>query len=98
MADSLNPALTTPKADPTLSALALLDSFVKKDRTETDILLQSTDERELIMGLLHISQHMATMLGNASGGDQHDVVHHVRRTVLDLINQGKWEFGPIVLP
>lgn len=96
MTDGLN--TNAPKADPTLSALALLDGFVKKNYPEVAVLLDTTDERELIMGLLHISQHMATMLGNATGGNQHDVVQHVRETVMTLVKGGVWEFGTVELP
>lgn len=96
MTDGLNNA--APKADPTLSALALLGGFVNKDYSEVAVLLDNTDERELIMGLLHVSQHMATMLGNATGGNQHDVVQHVRETVMSLVQDGVWEFGPVQLP
>ena len=98
MEDSLNNASTTvPKADPALSALAVLASFVDKDPAATNLILDTTDERELIMGLLNISQHMATMLGNAIGGDAGDVVHYVRSTVLGLIHDGTWESGSPVL-
>lgn len=98
MADSQNKEITnTPKADPALSALAVLASFVDKDYQSTDLLLDTTDERELIMGLLNISQHMATMLGLATGGDSGDVVRHVRQTVLSLIADGTWESGSPVL-
>ena len=98
MEDSLNISSTAvPKADPALSALAVLASFVDKDPAATNLLLDTTDERELVMGLLNISQHMATMLGSAIGGGPGDVVDYVRSTILGLIADGTWESGSPVL-
>lgn len=87
-----------PQADTTLAALAVMEQFSRNDFEALDALLDVTDEHELVMGLLDVSQVLASMLANATGTSKQGVLDHLRKMVLDLISTGDLASGPYVLP
>lgn len=88
----------TPQADTTLAALAVMEQFSRNEFEALDALLKVTDEHELVMGLLDVTQILTSMLANATGVTSQGVLDHLRKMVLDLINAGELASGPVVLP
>lgn len=94
MSDPLIDPVDPPQADTTLAALAVIEQFSQGEYQTLDALLDATDEHELVIGLLDVSRHLATMLANAAGTTEQDVVDHLRSTVLGLISSGALSSGP----
>ena len=83
-----------PQADTTLAALAVMEQFSLSEYETLDALMDTTNDRELVMGLLDVSQLLAAMVANAAGTSKQDVLDHLRKMVLDLINTGELASGP----
>lgn len=77
-----------PQTDTTLAALAVLERFSTGDLDSVDVLLDTTEPRELVMGLLDVSRMLTDMLSVATGARHDEVVIHVRKTVMGLIKEG----------
>lgn len=84
----MSPATPKPQTDTTLAALAVLERFATKDFDSVDALLDTTDPRELVMGLLDVSRMLTGMLAKATEARHDEVIVHVRDTVLGLIHDG----------
>ncbi|MCU6479084.1 hypothetical protein [Arthrobacter sp. A2-55] len=85
-----------PQADTTLAALAVLGSFDTADFASVDVLMASTNPRELIVGLVDASRILIDILANATDTSTDEVIAHVRKQVLGLLNSG--ELGAEVSP
>jgi hypothetical protein len=89
---------TAPQADTTLAALAFLERFESGEFADVDALLDVTDEREMIMGLLDVSRMLTSMVSRASEATTVEVITHLRKTVLGLINNGELSAGAFSAP
>ncbi len=88
--------MTAPQADTTLAAIALLEQFTKGDSETTSALLDSTDTRELVTGLLDVSRFLAGMVAKASHTEPEQVFSHLRGTLVGLVNDGRLGAGVLV--
>lgn len=84
----MSPANDKPQTDTTLAALAVLERFATKDFDSVDAMLDTTDPKELLMGLLDVSRMLTGMLARATGARQDEVIVHVRGTLMGLIHNG----------
>lgn len=89
----MSPAKNKPQTDTTLAALAVLERFATKDFDSVDALLDTTDPKELLMGLLDVSRMLTGMLARATGARHDEVIVHVRGTILGLIHDGQLGTG-----
>lgn len=84
----MSPATDKPQTDTTLAALAVLERFATNDFDSVDALLNTTDTKELVMGLLDVSRMLTGMLARATDARHDQVIVHVRETVMGLIHEG----------
>lgn len=84
---------TAPQADTTLAALAFIERFQAGEFADVDALLDITDERELVIGLLDVSLMLTSMVSRASEATPVEVIASLRGTVLGLINKGDLSAG-----
>lgn len=91
-------AAPAPQADTTLAALAILERFEAGEFADVNALLDITDQRELIIGLLDVSRMLTSMISTASEATAVEVIASVRSTVLGLINTGDLSAGAFKLP
>jgi hypothetical protein len=84
----VSPTNNKPQTDTTLAALAVLERFATKDFDSVDALLDTTDTKELVMGLLDVSRMLTGMLARATDARHDEVIVHVRDTILGLIHNG----------
>jgi hypothetical protein len=89
----VSPATDKPQTDTTLAALAVLERFATKDFDSVDALLDTTDPKELLMGLLDVSRMLTGMLARATDARHDEVIVHVRSTILGLIHDGQLGTG-----
>lgn len=87
------PGETKPEADTILAALALMERFQQRDFDSVDAIVDSTDPRELVMGLLDVSLIFTDFLAKATGSSKEDVVTGVRADVVALVNNGSLGAG-----
>lgn len=87
------PGETKPEADTILAALALMERFQQRDFDSVDAIVDSTDPRELVMGLLDVSLIFTDFLAKATGASKEDVVTGVRADVVALVNDGSLGAG-----
>lgn len=85
----MSPATPKPQTDTTLAALAVLERFATKDFDSVDALLDTTEPKELLMGLLDVSRMLTGMLARATDARHDEVIVHVRKTILGLIQDGQ---------
>lgn len=83
-----------PQADTTLTALAVLEQYSGAKGADLDALLNTTNHRELVTGLLDLSQTLAGMLARAAETNIPGVIEHLRSTVVDMVNTGELGSGP----
>lgn len=84
----MSPAIDKPQTDTTLAALAVLERFATKDFDSVDALLNTTDTKELVMGLLDVSRMLTGMLARATDARHDEVIVHVRETIMGLVHDG----------
>lgn len=89
----MSPANDKPQTDTTLAALAVLERFATKDFDSVDTLLDTTDPKELLMGLLDVSRMLTGMLARATDARHDEVIVHVRGAILGLIHEGQLGTG-----
>ncbi len=84
----VSPAIDKPQTDTTLAALAVLERFATQDFDSVDALLDTTNNKELAMGLLDVSRMLTGMLARATDARHDEVIVHVRETIMGLIHEG----------
>lgn len=89
----MSPANDKPQTDTTLAALAVLERFATQDFDSVDALLDTTDPKELLIGLLDVSRMLTGMLARATDARHDEVIVHVRGTILGLIHDGQLGTG-----
>ncbi|MCC3299482.1 hypothetical protein [Arthrobacter caoxuetaonis] len=82
-----------PQADTLLAALAVMERFQQRDFVAVDAIVDSTDPRELVMGLLDVSLILTDFLAAASQVSKESIVGKVREDVLGLVNSGRLGAG-----
>jgi hypothetical protein len=87
-----------PTADPMFAAVALLEQFSSQNHPSADALLDTTDPRELVAGLIDVAGFLVSMVGNATGATNPEVLQHLRSTILGLVNEGRFSTGSFQLP
>lgn len=87
------PEAIQPQADTLLAALAAMESFQLRDFAAMDVIVDYTDPRELVMGLLDVSLILTRLLAEASQVSKEDIVAKVREDVLSLVNSGSLGAG-----
>lgn len=83
-----------PQSDATLAALAVLARLTDGDFDGANALMDSSNDQELLTGLLDVARYVTSIAANAAGVTQQDVLTKVRTTVLDLVNEGRLDAGP----
>jgi hypothetical protein len=89
----VSPVNDKPQTDTTLAALAVLERFATKDFDSVDALLDTTDPKELLVGLLDVSRMLTGMLARATDARHDEVIVHVRDTIMGLIHDGQLGTG-----
>ncbi|MCC3292819.1 hypothetical protein [Arthrobacter sp. zg-Y1110] len=84
---------TQPQADTLLAALAAMECFQQRDFTAMDAIVDCTDPRELVMGLLDVSLILTDFLATATQTSKEDIVAKVREDILTLVNNGRLGAG-----
>ena len=85
----MSPATDKPQTDTTLAALAVLERFATQDFDSVDVLLDTTNPEELLVGLLDVSRILTGMLSRATEARPEEVIVHVRGSVMGLIKDGQ---------
>lgn len=83
-----------PQADATLAALAVLARLTDRDFDGANALMDSSNDQELLTGLLDVARYVTSIAAKAAGVTPQDVLTQVRTTVLDLVNKGELDAGP----
>lgn len=87
---------SAPRADPALSALALLrsvESAPEHAAAEIDLMLRNTDVRTLLAGMLDVAVLAATIAGRATQTTRQEVFDFIRQEALDMIASGQLSSG-----
>ena len=84
----MSPATPKPQTDTTLAALAVLEQFALEDFKSVDALLDTMETKELVMGLLDVSLMLTSMLSRATEARHSEVIVQVRKTIMNLIDEG----------